>query len=165
MPTWHLSWKWYEANREFLAGRGESVVAALRDVLAVPEGRVRRGAAERCTDWEDLRRRLDWVLQTLPTDSAVVITSPTGRTTTVQFMTHFRDDTIATSAIDPDLDPANPPEPVGEMSERARRMFEIGWKVQRHYPDVADWTLGDPVVWADIGPLATQAVEALRALG
>ncbi|GAA4506194.1 hypothetical protein GCM10023191_062960 [Actinoallomurus oryzae] len=189
-PTWTIGWRWYESDEEFLAGRAESVVGALRDVLAVPEERVRcwawgddgpitapyrlrhrderpssRGAAEQCTDWDDLRRRLDWVLQTLPTDAAVLITCPTRGTTTVQFMTHPYNGTIATGALDPALDPACPPEPDGELTERERRMFEIGWRVRQHYPDVAEWTLGEPAVWADIGPLATQAVGALRALG
>lgn len=190
MPTWCTSWTWYAEEGEFLIGRAESVISALRDVLAVPEDRVRcwawgddgpfavpyelrhrderpskRGAAEECTDWEDLRRRLDWVLQTLPTGAAVLISDSAQPRTTVQFMTHSRNGTIATSALDPELDPASLPEPGEEMTDRERRMFEIGWRPQQHYPDVADWTLGEPVVWADTGPLATQAVEALRALG
>ncbi|MGI5224056.1 TY-Chap domain-containing protein [Actinoallomurus sp. CA-142502] len=191
MPTWNLGWRWYEEEGEFLAGRAESVISALRDVLAVPEERVRcrawgddgpfavpyrlshlderpteRGAAGECTDWADLRQRLDWVLQTLPTDAAVLISGPGKPRTTVQFMTHFGNGTIATSALDPELMSAYLPEPDDDdLTERERRMLELGWRPRQQTPGLAEWTLGEPVVWADIGPLATQAVEALRALG
>ncbi|MEU4836039.1 hypothetical protein [Streptosporangium sp. NPDC023615] len=109
-PTWSIGWRWYETDPEFLRGRAEAVIGALRDVLAVPPERLRcwswgddgpldapflmkghderptaTGAPARCTDWEDLRRRLDWTLQTLPTESAVILTDT--ERGGVQFMT------------------------------------------------------------------------------
>lgn len=79
-------------------------------------------------------------------------------------MTDFRG-CVVTSAIDPELDPADLPEPGKAMTDRARQMYEIGWRPKGHAPDFADWTLGEPVIWADTGPLAEQAIKALQALG
>ncbi|MEU4409369.1 hypothetical protein AB0F88_33075 [Streptosporangium sp. NPDC023963] len=186
-PTWTVGWTWYESDLEFLTGRAEAVIGALRDVLAVPPERLRcwswgddgpldapyllkdrderptaTGAPARCTEWEDLRRRLDWVLQTLPTDSAVILTNR--ERGGVQFMTdHYG--SMDTGALDYRPVSTEDPDPDNPGNDRERRLFELGWTPDMVTARSACWTVGSPVVWADIGPLATQAVEALRALG
>ncbi|WP_078981753.1 TY-Chap domain-containing protein [Embleya scabrispora] len=188
-PIWTLDWRSY-ADAEVRAVRGGSVVAVLRDVLALPaEGVTVRGwgndgpfevgwglerfddrpsalgAPELCTEWDDLRPRLDWVLGTLPTDAAVVMQGPDE--SVVQFMTSV-DGTMATSAVDPELDPENVPTRDAPGSERARRMFAAGWwptHVAGLDPGEWEWTLGRPNVHAGAGSLARKAVAALRTLG
>ncbi|MGJ6965682.1 TY-Chap domain-containing protein [Streptosporangium sp. G11] len=186
-PTWSIGWTWYESDLEFLTGHAEAVIGALCDVLAVPPERLRcwswgddgpldaplflkgrderptaTGAPTRCTEWEDLRRRLDWVLQTLPTESAVILTN--GERGGVQFMTdHYG--FASTGALDYRPVSTDTPDPDAPRTDRERRMFEIGWTPDTVTGKCVSWTVGSPVVWADTGPLATQAVEALRALG
>ncbi len=148
-PTWTVSWEWYEGDLEFLTGRAESVIGALRDVLAVPPERLRcrswgddgpldtpfflrdrderptvTGAPARCTDWEDLRRRLDWVPQTLPAESAVILTDRDRGG--VQFMTdHYG--FMDTGALDHRPVSAEDPDPDTPGNDRERRLFELGW--------------------------------------
>ncbi|MFI6507691.1 TY-Chap domain-containing protein [Streptosporangium sp. NPDC050855] len=186
-PTWTVSWTWYERDVEFLLGRAEAVIGALRDVLAVPPERLRcwtwgedgpldapfrfrdrderptaTGAPALCTDWEDLRRRLDWVLQTLPTDSAVILTDRDRGG--VQFMSD-RLGFMDTGALDYRPVSGELPDRDAPGNDRERRLFELGWTPETAGARSVSWTIGRPVVWADIGPLATQAVEVLRALG
>ncbi|GAA3026407.1 TY-Chap domain-containing protein [Streptosporangium longisporum] len=186
-PTWSLRWGWYEPDKEHLARCGEAVIGALRDVLAVPPERLRcrswgedgpldvpdrlrdrderptaTGAPALCTGWEDLRRRLDWVLLTLPTESAVVMRNEDHGV--VQFMTGV-DGLVSTGAIDHHPGGPELPEPGDPRTDRERRLFEIGWTPETATPAYIGWTLGTPIIWADAGPPATQAVEALRALG
>ncbi|MCF2533248.1 TY-Chap domain-containing protein [Yinghuangia soli] len=184
-PTWCLEWRWY-ADAETRAPRGRAIVAALRDVLALPADRLTvrgwgndgpfraygfeefddrpslRAATGPCTDWHDLRTRLDWVLSTLPADAAVVIAGPGN--SVVQFMTTFGS-TVHTSAMDSTLDAADLPTRESPGDERHRTFFDDGWEPSIFTAGMAEWTLGEPVIHAGAGPLARKAVTALRLLG
>ncbi|WP_143658082.1 TY-Chap domain-containing protein [Embleya scabrispora] len=184
-PTWCLEWRWY-TDAPLRAQYGRAIVASLRDVLAVPAEQVTvrgwgddgpfrvhglerfddrpsaRGAVGPCTAWDDLQVRLDWVLGTLPTDAAVVMNGPGD--SVVQFMTTL-DGTIRTAASGERLDPGNLPTPDAPGSEQSRRMFANGWRPDIAAPHFAEWTLGEPVVYAGAGPLSRKAVTALRTLG
>ncbi|MFJ2738198.1 TY-Chap domain-containing protein [Streptomyces sp. NPDC087440] len=182
-PTWCLEWRWYA---DIPTQHGRAVVAALRDVLEVPTERVTvrgwgvdgpfrvhglerfddrpsaRGVTGPCTAWADLRARLDWVLGTLPTDAAVVMSGPQG--SVVQFMTTVNG-TVLTGASGAELDVANLPTPDDPGSEQSRRMLADGWLPEVMGPGFAEWTLGEPVVHSGAGPLARKAVAALQTLG
>lgn len=182
---WSLSWRWFD-DASVRCARGRAVVEALRDILGLPpHDVVVRGAdddgptdlyslrdfgdrpsaidaAPQCTKWEDLQRRLDWVLTTLATDAAVVMAGPDREV--VQFMTSRHGGTLHTSVIDPELDAAKLPDPSNPGSQRARRMFAIGWRPEECAPGMAEWTLGEPVVHWGAGTVPAQAVAAARAL-
>ncbi|MGW9209769.1 TY-Chap domain-containing protein [Embleya sp. NPDC055664] len=185
-PVRSLSWRWY-SNAQVRGARGRAVVEALRDVLRLPpDDVVIRGAdddgptelysvknfgdrpsavgsAPVCTEWDDLQRRLDWVLTTLAVDSAVVMAGPDGEV--VQFMTGPHGGSLYTSVMDPELDAAELPDASNPGSERARRMFASGWRPQECAPGIAEWTLGVPIVHWGAGTVPAQAVAAARALG
>lgn len=185
-PVWSLSWRWFD-DVPVRAARGRAVVELLRDILVLPAEQVvvrsadddgptdlyrlrdfddrptASGVAPECADWDDLRRRLDWLVTTLANDSAVILSGPGNAV--VQFMTARHGSSIVTSVIDPALDPDRLPREADPGSERARRMFADGWCPGPVAPGVAEWTLGEPEVhWgADVFP--RRAVDALRALG
>lgn len=185
-PVWSLSWRWFD-DAPVRAARGRAVVELLRDVLALPAEHVAvrgaddngptdlyrlrdfddrptaSGAAPACADWDDLRRRLDWLVTTLAADSAVILSGPGDAV--VQFMTARHGGSIATSVIDPALDPDRLPREADPGSERARRMFAGGWYPAPVAPGVAEWTLGDREIHGGADAFPRQAVDALQALG
>lgn len=184
--VWSLSWRWY-GDASVRGARGRAVVEALRDVLRLSaDDVVVRGAdddgptelysvedfgdrpsavggAPECTEWDDLQRRLDWVLTTLAADSAVVMAGPGGEV--VQFMTGPHGGSLYTSVMDPELDAARLPDASNPGSERARSMFATGWRPQECAPGIAEWTLGEPIVHWGASTVPAQAVAAARALG
>ncbi|MEU8137787.1 TY-Chap domain-containing protein [Streptodolium elevatio] len=183
--VWSLSWRWFD-DASVRGARGRAVVEALRDVLGLPSDDVvvrgtdddgptelyslrefgdrpsTVGAPPECTEWDDLQHRLDWVLTTLATDAAVVMEGPDREV--VQFMTSRHGGSVNTSLFDPELDTAKLPDASNPGSQRARRMFAIGWRPQECAPGMAEWTLGEPVVHWGAATVPAQAVAAARAL-